>query len=114
MNKLIALVPILYLSKLYSRGETLPAGDTVMVEAWIENNSAKWTEGTPSYKEEKSTEVAKTENEPPAEKPDKTGTEESSSINENTEDNAAGASGQQPTANEEQEKATKEIKRRNK
>lgn len=48
--KLMALIPILYLSHQYKPGEELPAGDAKMVEAWIEAKSACWKE---EHKEER-------------------------------------------------------------
>lgn len=40
--RLIALYPILYLSKQYSVGDELPANDSKMLEAWLEAGTAKW------------------------------------------------------------------------
>lgn len=42
MVKLIALIPILYLSKLYQPGEELPANNPDIIQAWIENKAAVW------------------------------------------------------------------------
>ncbi len=44
MKQLIALVPILYLTKYYKAGEEIPASDPDMVKAWLENNAAAWRE----------------------------------------------------------------------
>ena len=43
-KKLVALHPILYLSRQYKVGETLPANDPVMLEAWLEARTAAWVE----------------------------------------------------------------------
>ena len=42
MKKLIAIYPILYLSKQYEPGETLPANNQAMVDAWLEAKTAEW------------------------------------------------------------------------
>lgn len=42
MSRLIALRPVLYLSKQYGIGDELPVNNPVMVEAWIQAESAKW------------------------------------------------------------------------
>ena len=44
MKKLIAIIPILYLSKLYQPGEEIPASDNTMVEAWLDNKAVEWVE----------------------------------------------------------------------
>ncbi|WOO34943.1 hypothetical protein R2R35_14170 [Anaerocolumna sp. AGMB13020] len=44
MKKLIAIIPILYLAKLYQPGEEIPASDNTMVEAWLGNKAAEWVE----------------------------------------------------------------------
>lgn len=44
MERLIAKVPVLYLSHQYKIGEELPANDRGMVDAWIEAESAFWME----------------------------------------------------------------------
>lgn len=44
MKRLIAKRKILYLSKEYQPGEELPVSDPVMVEAWLQANSARWDE----------------------------------------------------------------------
>ena len=41
---LTALRPILYLARQYKVGESLPANDAEMVEAWIAAGSAEWRE----------------------------------------------------------------------
>lgn len=41
MGKLVALRPVLYQGRMYEEGETLPAYDTRMVEAWLEAGSAE-------------------------------------------------------------------------
>lgn len=41
-KKLVAIYPILYQSHQYKVGETLPANNPVMVEAWLEAGTAKW------------------------------------------------------------------------
>ena len=41
-KKLVATYPILYHSHQYKVGETLPANNPVMVEAWLEAGTAKW------------------------------------------------------------------------
>lgn len=41
---LTALRPILYLARQYKVGESLPANDAKMVEAWIAAGSAEWRE----------------------------------------------------------------------
>lgn len=41
MAKLIALRPVLYQGRMYEEGETLPAYDVRMVEAWLEAGSAE-------------------------------------------------------------------------
>ena len=42
MQKLTAKVSILFESKLYAPGATLPANNPVMVEAWLEAGTAVW------------------------------------------------------------------------
>lgn len=42
MSRLIALRPVLYLSRQYSAGDPLPVNNPVMVDAWIQAKSAKW------------------------------------------------------------------------
>lgn len=42
MSRLIALRPVLYLSRQYSAGDPLPVNNPVMVEAWIKAKSARW------------------------------------------------------------------------
>ena len=44
MKKLIANRPILYGGRQYERGETLPAYDSLMVDAWLRADSAKYVE----------------------------------------------------------------------
>lgn len=44
-SMLIAIYPILYLSKQYAVGERLPASDHEMVNAWIEAGTASWQDG---------------------------------------------------------------------
>lgn len=39
---LMAVYPILYLSKQYRVGDILPAGDPEMVDAWLEAGTAAW------------------------------------------------------------------------
>lgn len=39
---LVALRPVLYLSKQYKTGDELPTGDASMVSAWISAGSAVW------------------------------------------------------------------------
>lgn len=56
MRKLIALVPILFESKLYGVGTELPTHNTAMVDAWIEAKTAVWKEKTVSTKNNVSTE----------------------------------------------------------
>jgi hypothetical protein len=51
MKKLIAKIPILYLTKQYKPGEEIPANDPDMVEAWLENNAASWVEDNPEKEE---------------------------------------------------------------
>ena len=41
-KKLVAIYPILYHSHQYKVGDTLPANNSVMVEAWLEAGTAKW------------------------------------------------------------------------
>ena len=41
-KKLVAMYPILYLSRQYKVGEILPANNHDMVEAWLEAGTAKW------------------------------------------------------------------------
>lgn len=63
MKKLIALLPILYLSKQYAPGDEIPASNQAMVEAWLENNAAIWEGKTESMetKEEDYEEDTETE-----------------------------------------------------
>lgn len=42
MAKLIAIYPILYRSTQYKVGQSLPADDERMVQAWIGAGTAKW------------------------------------------------------------------------
>lgn len=46
MKKLIALYPVLYLSKQYSVGDELPANNESMVSAWLEAGTAQWIENS--------------------------------------------------------------------
>lgn len=39
---LTAMLPVLYRSTQYEPGDTLPADDAALVEAWLEAGSAKW------------------------------------------------------------------------
>lgn len=43
MKKLIAVRPIQYMGRTYERGESIPAYDGKMVDAWLAAESAKWT-----------------------------------------------------------------------
>ena len=43
MNKLIAKRPVLYLGRMYDKGDTLPANDQRMVTAWLNAKSAAWS-----------------------------------------------------------------------
>lgn len=61
MKKLIALLPILYLSKQYAPGDEIPASNPAMVEAWLENNAAIWEGKTESMVEEDYEEDTETE-----------------------------------------------------
>lgn len=42
MKALIAKRAVLYQGRMYEPGDTLPAGDSRMVEAWLEAESAEW------------------------------------------------------------------------
>ena len=42
MKKLIAKRPVLYLGRMYDKGDTLPANDQKMVTAWLNARSAAW------------------------------------------------------------------------
>lgn len=42
MQKLIATYPILYLSGLYEVGSELPTNDPIMVQAWLDEETAIW------------------------------------------------------------------------
>lgn len=42
MQKLIATYPILYLSGLYEVGSELPTNDPIMVQAWLDAETAVW------------------------------------------------------------------------
>lgn len=67
MRKLIAKIPILYLTKLYKQGEEIPASDSVMVKAWLENEAAAWEEdinNDASFMEEVNTTIENEENTP--------------------------------------------------
>ena len=44
MKKLIAKIPILYQGRMYGEGETLPAYDSKMVDAWVRAGSAELTD----------------------------------------------------------------------
>ena len=48
---LIAKRGILFRAKTYQPGDTLPADNTRMVEAWLEAGSAEWSEGALPAKE---------------------------------------------------------------
>ena len=43
MKALTAKRAVLYQSRMYEPGDTLPAGDSKMVEAWLQAESAEWT-----------------------------------------------------------------------
>ena len=43
MKKLIAKRPVLYLGRMYDKGDTLPANDQKMVTAWLNAKSAAWS-----------------------------------------------------------------------
>lgn len=43
MKALTAKRAVLYQGRMYEPGDTLPAGDSRMVEAWLEAESAEWT-----------------------------------------------------------------------
>ena len=43
MKALTAKRAVLYQGRMYEPGDTLPAGDSKMVEAWLEAESAEWT-----------------------------------------------------------------------
>lgn len=43
MKALTAKRAVLYQGRMYEPGDTLPAGDSRMVEAWLEAGSAEWT-----------------------------------------------------------------------
>lgn len=43
MEKLIAKRPVLYLGRMYDKGDTLPANDQKMVNAWLNAKSAAWS-----------------------------------------------------------------------
>ena len=59
--KIIAIHPILYLSKQYKVGDELPANDHEMVEAWLKAKTAKKEEAP---KEEAPEEEAPKESKP--------------------------------------------------
>lgn len=42
--KLVAIYPILYRSRQYGIGESLPADDETMVQAWLDAKTAVWQE----------------------------------------------------------------------
>lgn len=43
MKALTAKRAVLYQGRMYEPGDTLPTGDSTMVEAWLEAESAEWT-----------------------------------------------------------------------
>ena len=43
MKALTAKRAVLYQGRMYEPGDTLPAGDSRMVEAWLQAESAEWT-----------------------------------------------------------------------
>ena len=43
MKALTAKRAVLYQGRMYESGDTLPAGDSKMVEAWLQAESAEWT-----------------------------------------------------------------------
>lgn len=43
MKALTAKRAVLYQGRMYEPGDTLPAGDSKMVEAWLQAESAEWT-----------------------------------------------------------------------
>ena len=43
MKALTAKRAVLYQGRMYEPGDTLPAGDSRMVEAWLQAESAAWT-----------------------------------------------------------------------
>lgn len=46
--KLKAIHPILYRSHQYNVGDSLPADDETMVQAWLDAKTAEWQEETPA------------------------------------------------------------------
>lgn len=50
MAKLIAIYPILYRSTQYKVGQSLPADDKEMVQAWIGAGTAEWREDSEEEK----------------------------------------------------------------
>ena len=45
MERLVARVPVLYLSRQYKVGDELPVGDADMVQAWLDAKSAVYASG---------------------------------------------------------------------
>ena len=43
MKALTAKRAVLYQGRMYEPGDALPAGDSKMVEAWLQAESAEWT-----------------------------------------------------------------------
>lgn len=50
MAKLIAIYPILYRSTQYKVGQSLPADDQEMIQAWIGAGTAEWREDSEEEK----------------------------------------------------------------
>lgn len=50
MRRLIARLPVLYRSIQYRAGDTLPADNADMVQAWLDAGSAFWHEDDPEEK----------------------------------------------------------------
>ena len=51
-KRLIAARPIQYMGRTYNRGDTLPAHDPKMTDAWMKHGSAKWEDTTEEIRPE--------------------------------------------------------------
>lgn len=95
MGKLIALRPVLYQGRMYEEGETLPAYDTRMVEAWLEAGSAEMD--SPKDSDETTTGEDQEDQQKPEKDPGQgtTGAENDAELDRDTE-NLNATEGEQP------------------
>lgn len=107
MKKLIAIYPILYLSKQYEVGDELPANDLKMVEAWLDAETAEWKSASVDAEENSDTEdIEKSADVDEKELPPALATPisveagvEGNAVNAETEDNLVGKVPKTPARN---------------